>query len=95
MRLRQRISVRYHISPLGEEDVTGYIHHRLNVAGSDGKILFPRKSIDLIYRYSKGVPRLINAVCDKALLAGYVYETFQIHPEIVKRSIQELENTNS
>lgn len=92
--LKQRIGVRYHISPLGLDDVTGYVHHRLNVAGSDGKILFPRKSIDLIYRYSKGVPRLINTICDKALLAGYVYETFQIGPEIVKRCIQELENPN-
>ena len=92
--LKQRIGVRYHISPLEVDDVTGYIHHRLNVAGSDGKILFPRRSIDLIYRYSKGVPRLINTVCDKALLAGYVYETFQIGPEIVKRCIQELEKPN-
>lgn len=92
--LRQRIGVRYHISPLELEDVGGYINYRLNVAGSEGKILFPRKSIDLIYHYSKGVPRLINTLCDKALLAGYVYETFQIHPEIVKRCIHELENPN-
>ena len=81
--------------PLNQEEVGGYVYHRLNVAGSEGKILFPRKSFDLIYRYSKGVPRLINSVCDKALLAGYVYETFQIKPDIVKRCIKELENPSS
>ena len=90
--LRQRIGVRYHIAPLGQEDVGGYIEHRLAVAGSAGRILFPKRSLDLIYRYSKGVPRLINTLCDKALLAGYVYETFEIRPEIIKRCIQELEN---
>ena len=90
--LKQRIGVRYHISPLSEDEVGGYIHYRLSVAGSEGKILFPRKSLDLIYRYSKGIPRLINQLCDKSLLAGYVYETFEIGPELVKRCMRELEN---
>ena len=90
--LKQRIGVRYHIQPLSEEEVGGYIHYRLSIAGSEGKVLFPRRSLHLIYRYSRGVPRLINQLCDKTLLAGYVYETFEIGPELVKRCIQELEN---
>lgn len=90
--LRQRIGIRYHISPLEKDEVAEYIHHRLHVAGSNGKIRFRPKTVDQIYRYSKGVPRLINTVCDKCLLAGFVYETDEMSPEIVKRCIEELEN---
>lgn len=89
--LKQRIGVRYHIYPLDKEEVEHYIRHRLRVAGSNGKIVFAPKAIEHIYRYSGGVPRLINLVCDKALLAGYVYETYTITPEMTKRCIQELE----
>ena len=93
--LRQRIGVRYHILPLGKDEVGQYIRHRLHVAGSNGRIGFPLKTVDQIYHYSKGVPRLINMVCDKCLLAGYVYETHDITPDITKRCIQELENPSS
>lgn len=90
--LRQRIGVRYHIYPLEKEEIGPYIDHRLHVAGSNGRILFSPKAIDLIYHYSKGIPRLINMVCDKCLLAGYVYETFEITPSMTKRCLQELES---
>ena len=90
--LRQRIGVRYHILPLEEDEVASYLYHRLRVAGSDGKIEFHPKSIRYIFQYAKGIPRLINLLSDKCLLAGYVYETFEITPEITKRCIQELES---
>ncbi|MFH1858017.1 MAG: AAA family ATPase [Candidatus Omnitrophota bacterium] len=92
LQLRQRIGVRYHISPLDEDEVEQYIYHRLHVAGSNGSIHFSPKAVDLIYRYSKGTPRLINMACDKCLLAGFVYETYEIAPEMARRCIQELEN---
>ena len=89
--LRQRISVRYHILPLEKDEVKSYIDHRLKIAGSVGDIMFEQKAIDLIYGYSGGVPRLINIVCDKALLLGFVLETKKIGFDIVMKSIKEIE----
>lgn len=88
--LKQRISVRFHITPLEEDEVSRYIYHRLTVAGSDGEIYFPRDSMDLVYKFSGGIPRLINMVCDKALLAAYVMETRHISPSLVERGIHEI-----
>lgn len=93
--LRQRIGIRYHMLPLEKDEVEHYICHRLHVAGSNGKIRFVSKTVEHIYRYSKGIPRLINMICDKCLLAGYVYETHEMTPEIARRCIQELENPST
>ena len=93
--LRQRIGIRYHILPLEKDEVDQYIRHRLHVEGSNGRIQFTPKTVERIYQYSKGIPRLINMVCDKCLLAGYVYEMNEMTPEIVKRCIQELENPSA
>jgi general secretion pathway protein A len=89
--LRQRISVQYHILPLELDEIGQYINHRLNVAGSDGSIIFTDKAIDHIYRYSEGVPRLINIVCDRALLAGYVLEKKKISHDLIIKCVRELE----
>lgn len=89
--LRQRITVQYHILPLELDEIGQYINHRLNVAGSDGSIIFTDKAIDHIYRYSDGVPRLINIVCDRVLLAGYVLEKKKISHDIIIKCIRELE----
>lgn len=89
--LRQRIGVRFHITPLEKEDVAKYIKHRLGVAGSAGDINFSEDALEAIYGYSGGVPRIINMVCDKALLLAYVKETKEIERPIVERGIKELE----
>jgi general secretion pathway protein A len=89
--LRQRITVRYHISPLTPDQAMTYIHHRLAVAGSDGNVLFTPSAVRLIYRYSKGIPRLINAVCDNALLAGYVAGVTTLDAKCAKKAIEQLE----
>lgn len=89
--LRQRIAVRYHINPLDKEESSKYIFHRLRVAGSKGDISFSDNALDSIFAYSGGIPRLINVVCDKALLAGYVMETRKINGRIIKRSVEEIE----
>ena len=70
--LSQRITVRYHLWPMDFEDTVGYIRHRLDVAGDRDHLLFSRRALKRIYRFSKGLPRLINVACDRALLAGYV-----------------------
>ena len=89
--LRQRITVRYHISPLTHEQTEEYIYHRLRVAGSDGRIQFTAAALRAVYKYSRGVPRLINAVCDNVLLAGYVMGTTCIDVRCVKKAIDQLE----
>jgi general secretion pathway protein A len=89
--LRQRISVRFHITPLEKDEVPDYINHRLTVAGSQGQINFDRDAVDRIYIHSGGIPRLINTICDKSMLTAYVVGTRTITLAIVERSIHEME----
>ncbi|HUP42662.1 MAG TPA: AAA family ATPase [Thermoanaerobaculia bacterium] len=89
--LRQRITVRFHLGPLTFDETAHYIRHRIHVGGGNSNPCFDRRAVRKIYRYSGGVPRLINAVCDKALLCGYVEETSHLTVRHVRRSIRELE----
>ncbi|HEY3203698.1 MAG TPA: AAA family ATPase [Thermoanaerobaculia bacterium] len=89
--LRQRITVRYHLAPLDRPETERYIAHRLRVAGADGKPAFTRWAIRRIHGYARGIPRLINAVCDKALLYGYVNGTYALNGRAVRQAIRELE----
>lgn len=89
--LRQRITVRYHLAPLSRQETERYIEHRLHVAGGNGRPSFNRWAYRSIHRYSGGVPRLINAVCDKALLCGYVLGADRLTHQHVRRAIRELE----
>jgi general secretion pathway protein A len=90
--LKQRIAVRYHIGSLSKDDIPNYIRHRLEVAGGWDKVKFTPEAIGLITDYSGGTPRLINILCDRALLAGFVAETRTIEPEIIRKCIQELDS---
>lgn len=89
--LRQRITVRYHLAPLSRAEMERYIQHRLHVAGGNGLPTFNGWAMRSIHRYSGGVPRLINAVCDKALLCGYVTGDAHLTWRHVRRAIRELE----
>jgi general secretion pathway protein A len=89
--LRQRITVRYHLRPLNRGEVGRYIHHRLAVSGTKGAPFFTSGAIWRIHRYSQGIPRLVNAVCDKCLLAGYVQQRDRIDFRMVGVAIRELE----
>jgi general secretion pathway protein A len=89
--LRQRITVRYHLTPLSRHEVARYIQHRLQVVGANGRPSFTPWAIRRIFRYTGGVPRLVNAVCDKALLAGFVDGTDLLTWKQVRRAIRELE----
>jgi general secretion pathway protein A len=89
--LRQRITVRYHLAPLTRFEVAQYIQHRLQISGARGAPFFTQPAVWRVYNYSKGVPRLVNAVCDKALLAGFIEKSDRINYQMVGRAIRELE----
>lgn len=89
--LRQRITVRASLGPLDESEVARYVDHRLKMAGADGRITFDPKAVRLAYRYSSGIPRLVNAVCDNALLAGYVSGKWNIDADCMRRAIAQLD----
>src|SRR5436309_12850750 len=69
--LDQRVSIRYELKPLDAETVSAYVAHRLTIAGGGGSIAFAPKALRELHRRSGGIPRLINLICDRALLAGY------------------------
>ena len=89
--LRQRITVRYHLGPLELAETGGYIQHRLSLAGANGKPHFDDGAVKAVHDYSRGIPRLINAVCDKALLAGFVMQQEILNKKLVHLAIEELE----
>jgi general secretion pathway protein A len=89
--LRQRITIRYHLNPLRHAEIGKYIQHRLQVSGANGAPYFTLPAVWRISRYSAGIPRLINAVCDKCLLAGYVKQSDKIDWTMVGLAIRELE----
>ncbi|HYG21894.1 MAG TPA: AAA family ATPase [Verrucomicrobiae bacterium] len=89
--LRQRITVRYHLSPLSQAEIGQYIQHRLQVSGARGAPRFTKAALWRIHHYTGGVPRLVNAVCDKALLAGFVNHRDELGYRVVGAAIRELE----
>lgn len=89
--LNQRISIRYHLRPLTQDEVPRYIQHRLAVAGSPGDLRFAAEALREIYRYSQGIPRLVNLASDRALLAGYADQTREIRRETVIKGLKSLE----
>lgn len=89
--LRQRITVRYHLNPLTRTEVGQYIHHRLALAGGQGRPTFTAPAVWRVNHYSKGIPRLVNALCDKAMLAAYVERSSTVNFRMVGRAIRELE----
>jgi general secretion pathway protein A len=90
--LRQRIMVRFHIAPLERDEIKEYIKHRLSIAGSSDRIHFTEDAIGQVAAFSSGTPRLINMLCDRALLAGYTQESDSIDSDIIKRCLNELES---
>jgi general secretion pathway protein A len=89
--LRQRITVRYHLNPLTPEETACYVNHRLTQAGANGHPRFDEAALKLIHKQTGGVPRLINALCDKAMLAGFVTQTDVLTKKMVKLAIAELD----
>jgi general secretion pathway protein A len=90
--INQRIAVRYRLSPISMEETGDYIRHRMEVAGESGGVSFSRYAIKYIYLYTRGVPRMINILCDRALLIAYGDERRHISAGIVSRAIREILN---
>jgi general secretion pathway protein A len=88
--LSQRITVRYNLKPMDFEDTVHYIDHRLEVARGRGGVIFSKAALKKIYSYSRGVPRLINTACDRALLAGYTRGTAKISYRIAAAGIRDM-----
>lgn len=89
--LNQRISIRHQINPLDRGEIENYIAHRLTVAGACENITFSPSALKYIYKYSRGIPRIINLVCDRTLLSGYINKTSFITKKVVKQGIESLE----
>jgi len=90
LQLDQRVTVRYHLSPLSKEETGAYIRHRLAVAGAEDKIRFSPDAVKRIGQCTRGVPRLINVLCDRALLMGYGQRTRDINKRMINPAYAEV-----
>ena len=89
--LDQRVSIRYELKPLTREETSAYVAHRLTIAGGGSVVSFSPKALDLVHRYTDGIPRLINLVCDRALLGGYSARMNRITHKMVIAAAQGLD----
>ncbi|MBI5055401.1 MAG: AAA family ATPase [Nitrospirae bacterium] len=94
LQLRQRINISYHISPLTIEETSGYIKHRLAIAGNPAAIRCDEDIIRLIHQFSRGVPRLINILCDFALLSAFVEGKTEVTSDIIRDVTKDLESSD-
>jgi type II secretory pathway predicted ATPase ExeA len=88
--LMQRIRLRFHLGPLNRQEVGEYVRHRLSVAGNDNPALIADACYDIIYRYTGGLPRLINTFCDTALLCAFAEEARTVEPAHFLTAAEEL-----
>ncbi|MBU4345226.1 MAG: AAA family ATPase, partial [Proteobacteria bacterium] len=88
--LRQRVAIKSYLEYLTRDEVGGYISRRLFIAGNKGEVHFTQDAIKQIFKASKGIPRLINKICDYALTAGYIANDFTIGSAHVNSAISEL-----
>ena len=83
--LKQRIALRAHLHPLNEEETSGYIYRRLSLAGANShtRVIFPPYTIAKVFHYSKGIPRLINTVCENGLITAYARQSQAVLPYMI------------
>jgi type II secretory pathway predicted ATPase ExeA len=89
--LMQRVRLRFHLGALSKRETHEYIAHRLNVAGAKGRTIFDSAACDLVFRYAGGVPRLINVLCDTAMLCAFADERTVVDDKLVKAAVEELQ----
>ena len=87
--LSQRIAVSYHLAPLSMKETKAYIAHRLRVAGSDNDKLFTQQAVEQLFHHSGGIPRIINLLCDAALVYGYVDHLLTINKSIIEQVVSD------
>ena len=93
--LRQRININYHIAPLTIDETAQYIKHRLTVAGNLEAIKLQEDMLPLVYQFSKGIPRLINILCDFVLLTAFVAGKEEVTVDIVREVVKDLKSNDS
>ena len=89
--LDQRIGIRCYLKPLSRKDTFRYVEHRMRIAGLPGALPFTRAAMARIFAYSLGIPRVINMVCDRALMAAFSARAHEINPALVKAAIKNLQ----
>ena len=89
--LDQRVAIRCYLGPLPKKETFRYIEHRLRIAGLPGAVPFTRSAMARIHRYSRGIPRVINMVCDRALMAAFSTRVREVTPALVTTAIGNLE----
>jgi general secretion pathway protein A len=89
--LEQRVSIRYDLKPLTAEETSAYIQHRLSVAGGGAAVSFVPKALARVHRFTGGIPRLINLLCDRALLTAYSSHTSKVSAAVVASAASSLE----
>ena len=89
--LDQRVSIRYQLRPLTRDEVAAYVSHRLTVAGGSALVTFQPKALDMVHGRTHGIPRLINLVCDRSLLAAYSARTNRVAADMVYQAAESLE----
>jgi general secretion pathway protein A len=94
LQLRQRISINCHLQPLSRTEIEDYIHHRLEIAGDRTAVVFDTEALDIIYKYSRGIPRLINIICDFLMLSAFAEETKHLDGGMVRDIIGDLDFEN-
>lgn len=87
--LAQRVTARYHLVPMTRDEVAAYVEHRLQVAGMT-RPLFTRGALRAVWQHSSGVPRLVNVICDRALLGAYASEATEVSARIVHKAVHEV-----
>src|SRR5512139_2009448 len=91
VQLAQRVRLRFHLSALSEQDLQAYVLHRLEVAGSGGRKIFQDDIYPLLYKYTGGTPRLVNTLCETAMMSAYAAERDFVTLEDLKAAIDELQ----
>src|SRR4029077_17269348 len=89
VQLTQRIRLRFHLSTLSQTEMRAYIQHRLEVAGAGDRQIFSEESFPEIYRFTGGVPRLINTLCDTSMMAAFARNTDSVVLEDVRSAVEE------
>ena len=91
VQLRQRVRLRFHLTALSEQDTAEYVRHRLRVAGAGDREIFEPETFPVIYKYTGGIPRLVNTLCDTALLVAFAQDRQTVSKEVLDAAISELQ----
>jgi general secretion pathway protein A len=91
VQLRQRVRLRFHLTALSEPDTEEYVRHRLRVAGAGDRDIFEPETFPILFRYAGGIPRLVNMLCDTAMIAAFAQDRHTVSAEDVRSAVNELQ----